>query len=223
MTLLNKEPVKRAEKSLRRFDQKMSVITLDSSARTAMEAASSLGCEAGAIVKSLLFKTDNTFTLCLIAGDKKASLYKIKKTLKISDASMASADEVKRAVEQQEAGKKKKTKDKTDDLIKQMEPKLSLDNVKLDLCNVFVESNQWTGAQLHQRTEMIENLTREDTTDMEEFDIKDFAIAHPDNKQKLKKFCEDNMEAWKGMAESDYKELVAFMSYLNKKFQKEDV
>ena len=31
------------------------------------------------------------------------------------------------------------------------------------------------------------------------------------------------MEAWKGMAESDYKELVAFMSYLNKKFQKEDV
>ena len=140
----------------------------------------------------------------------------------IEDA-YASADEVNRAVEQQEAGKKKKTKDKTDDLIKQMEPKLSLDNVKLDLCNVFVESNQWTGAQLHQRTEMIENLTREDTTDMEEFDIKDFAIAHPDNKQKLKKFCEDNMEAWKGMAESDYKELVAFMSYLNKKFQKEDV
>ena len=35
------------------------------------------------------------FTLCLIAGDKKASLNKIKKTLKIKDASMASADEVK--------------------------------------------------------------------------------------------------------------------------------
>ena len=31
----------------------------------------------------------------MIAGDKKASLNKIKKTLKIKDASMASADEVK--------------------------------------------------------------------------------------------------------------------------------
>ncbi len=60
-----------------------------------MEAASSLKCEVGAIVKSLLFKTENTFTLCLIAGDKKASLNKIKKTLNIKDASMASADEVK--------------------------------------------------------------------------------------------------------------------------------
>ena len=60
-----------------------------------MEAASSLKCEVGAIVKSLLFKTENTFTVCLIAGDKKASLNKIKKTLNIKDASMASADEVK--------------------------------------------------------------------------------------------------------------------------------
>ena len=68
---------------------------LDTSARTALEAASSLKCDVGAIIKSLLFKTDNTFTLCLVAGDKKASLNKIKKTLEIKDASMASADEVK--------------------------------------------------------------------------------------------------------------------------------
>jgi Cys-tRNA(Pro) deacylase len=95
MILLDKEPVKRAEKSLKKFDSKMSVITLDSSARTAKEAASSLGCETGAIVKSLLFKTENSFTLFLVAGDKKASLNKIKKTLNIKDASMASADDVK--------------------------------------------------------------------------------------------------------------------------------
>ena len=75
--------------------QTLNVILLDTSARTALEAASSLKCEVGAIVKSLLFKTENTFTLCLIAGDKKASLNKIKKTLNIKDASMASADEVK--------------------------------------------------------------------------------------------------------------------------------
>ena len=42
-----------------------------------------------------VFKTENSFTLFLIAGDKKASLNKIKKTLNIKDASMASANEVK--------------------------------------------------------------------------------------------------------------------------------
>ena len=95
MTLLDKEPVRRVEKSLKEFNSNQSVIILDTSARTAEEAASSLSCEVGAIVKSLLFKTENTFTLCLIAGDKKASLNKIKKTLNIKEASMASADEVK--------------------------------------------------------------------------------------------------------------------------------
>jgi Cys-tRNA(Pro) deacylase len=95
MTLLDKEPVRRVEKSLKEFNPNQSVIILDTSARTAEEAASSLSCEVGAIVKSLLFKTENTFTLCLISGDKKASLNKIKKTLNIKDVSMASADEVK--------------------------------------------------------------------------------------------------------------------------------
>ena len=95
MNLLEKEPVKRAEKSIKDYNNEMSVIVLDSSAKTAIEAASSLGCEVGAIVKSLLFKTENTFTLFLVSGDKKASLNKIKKTLNINDASMASPDDVK--------------------------------------------------------------------------------------------------------------------------------
>ena len=97
MSLLDKEPVKRVEKSLKQFDSNMRIITLDSSARTATEAATSLGCEVGAIVKSLLFKTENTFTLFLVSGDKRDSLNKIKKTLNIRDASMASADDVKKA------------------------------------------------------------------------------------------------------------------------------
>jgi len=95
MSLLDKEPVNRVEKKLREFDQSQKVIILNSSARTALEAASSLGCEVGAIVKSLLFKTEDSFTLCLIAGDKKASLNKIKKILNIQEASMAVADDVK--------------------------------------------------------------------------------------------------------------------------------
>ncbi len=96
MSLLEeKEPVKRVQKYLNEYNLNLKVISLDTSARTALEAASSLNCEVGAIVKSLIFKTENKFILCLIAGDKKVSLKKIKKTLNIKDAAMASADEVK--------------------------------------------------------------------------------------------------------------------------------
>jgi Cys-tRNA(Pro) deacylase len=95
MSLLDKEPVKRVESILSEFDVSQKVIVLDTSARTALEAASSLGCEVGAIVKSLLFKTENSFMLCLVAGDKRASLNKIKKTLNIKDVSMAAAEDVK--------------------------------------------------------------------------------------------------------------------------------
>jgi len=95
MNLLNKEPVRRIQKILQDFDKNQKIIVLNTSARTALEAAASLGCEIGAIVKSLLFKTESNFTLCLVAGDKKASLNKIKKTLSIKDTSMASANDVK--------------------------------------------------------------------------------------------------------------------------------
>ena len=95
MSVLEKEPVKRVDVFLKKFDPSLKVISLDASARTAMDAASTLKCEVGAIVKSLLFKTENSFTLFLVAGDKRASLNKIKKSLNIKDASMASADEVK--------------------------------------------------------------------------------------------------------------------------------
>jgi|TARA_B000000565_G_scaffold244909_1_gene212332 Cys-tRNA(Pro) deacylase len=95
MTLKEKEPVKRVESVLKNFNSNLDIIVLKNSARTALEAASSLNCEVGAIVKSLLFKTGKTYTLCLIAGDKKASLNKIKKTLKIKDVSMATASDVK--------------------------------------------------------------------------------------------------------------------------------
>ena len=79
MSLLDKEPVKRAEKSLKNFDQSLEVIVLDKSARTAQDAATALDCNVGAIVKSLLFKTNDSFIVCLVAGDKRASLNKIKK------------------------------------------------------------------------------------------------------------------------------------------------
>ena len=95
MSLLDKEPVKRAEKSLKDFDQSLKVIVLDKSARTALDAATALGCNVGAIVKSLLFKTNDSFILCLVAGDKRASLSKIKKIINKKDVSMANPEDVK--------------------------------------------------------------------------------------------------------------------------------
>ena len=95
MSLLDKEPVKRVEKFLKGFDQSLEVIVLENSARTAKDAAIALGCDVGAIVKSLLFKTGDNFTLCLVAGDKRCSLNKLKKIKDEKDISMASPEEVK--------------------------------------------------------------------------------------------------------------------------------
>ena len=95
MSLLNKEPVKRAEKALKHFNQTLSVTELENTARTAIDAAASLNCEVGAIVKSLLFKNGDSYFLCLVSGDKRCSLNKLKKFFNSKDLSMASPDEVK--------------------------------------------------------------------------------------------------------------------------------
>jgi len=54
-----------------------------------------LGCKVGEIVKSLVFRAENTFLICLVAGDKRCSLNKLKKILQKQDVCMANADEVK--------------------------------------------------------------------------------------------------------------------------------
>ena len=93
--LLSKEPVKRVQEFIKKIDSELKVLVLDTTARTAKDASSSLKCEVGAIVKTLLFKADSNFLICLIAGDKRCSLNKLKKILKKKDVSMANADEVK--------------------------------------------------------------------------------------------------------------------------------
>ena len=93
--LLNKESVKRVVKVLNNFDNSLKVEALTISARTAKDAAISLKCEVGAIVKSLLLRTENNFILCLVAGDKRCSLNKVKKILNMKDVSMADAEQVK--------------------------------------------------------------------------------------------------------------------------------
>ena len=93
--ILNKEAVKRVQKFITLFDPNIKVLLLNSSARTAKDAAKSLNCEVGAIVKSLVFRANNSFLICLVAGDKRCSLNKLKKILSKKDVSMANADEVK--------------------------------------------------------------------------------------------------------------------------------
>ena len=94
--LLNKEAVKRVQEKLFNFEKSFKVLVLKKSARTANDAATALGCEVGAIVKSLLLRADSGFILCLVSGDKKCSLNKIKKITGKKDVCMANADDVKK-------------------------------------------------------------------------------------------------------------------------------
>ena len=95
-SILFKEPVKRAEKSIKEFDPNLKVIVLEQTAKTANDAATSLGCKVGAIVKSLLFKAGDNFVLCLVSGDKRCSLNKLKKILNQKDVSLANPEDVKK-------------------------------------------------------------------------------------------------------------------------------
>jgi len=93
--LLTKEPVRRVQELIKKFDNNLKVSVLETTARTAKDAANSLKCEVGAIVKSLLFRADSSFLICLIAGDRRCSINKLKKILQKRDVCMANADEVK--------------------------------------------------------------------------------------------------------------------------------
>ena len=94
--LLNKNSVKRVKEFIEKFDPQLNVIVLETTARTAKDAANSLDCEVGAIVKSLLFRAENSFLICLVAGDKRCSLNKLKKILDEKDVSMANPEDVKK-------------------------------------------------------------------------------------------------------------------------------
>ena len=94
-SLLNRETVKRVQRALNVFNKNIYIQIQDKSAGTAIEAANSLSCEVGAIVKSLILKSDNSFLLCLISGDKRCSLKKVKKLIEQKKVYMANADDVK--------------------------------------------------------------------------------------------------------------------------------
>ena len=93
--ILKKEAVIRVQKAINDFDKNLKIKILNETARTASDAAKALNCNVGAIVKSLLLKTDHEFVLCLVSGDKKCSLNKVKKLTGKKDVCMANAEDVK--------------------------------------------------------------------------------------------------------------------------------
>ena len=72
------------------------VVRLPDSTRTAPDAARAVGCEVGAIVKSLLFLTRDEPVLVLCAGDRRVDTILLSEHLGAPIEGMAPVDEVRR-------------------------------------------------------------------------------------------------------------------------------
>ena len=68
--LLEHEGVKRVRAALAAAKHPTDVLTLKETAATAKDAARAVGCDLGAIVKSLVFLVENRYVLVLVAGDR---------------------------------------------------------------------------------------------------------------------------------------------------------
>ncbi|MDP6104078.1 MAG: YbaK/EbsC family protein [Gammaproteobacteria bacterium] len=94
--LLAKKSVQLVKNYIETLDINVQLIELDSTARTAQDAANSLNQEVGSIVKSLLFRSsENEFYLCLVSGDKYLSTEKVA-AITGNKIIKSSADEVKK-------------------------------------------------------------------------------------------------------------------------------
>lgn len=102
--ILENASVKRVREALRlRGVEGERVIALDGAARTAAEAAAALGCEVGAIVKSLVFSClgeggDLQAVMALVAGDRQCNVEMLGRALGLGTTpGRADADLVRRA------------------------------------------------------------------------------------------------------------------------------
>ena len=93
--ILNNEPVKRVQSEINKFNKNIKLQILKNTARTAQDASKALDCEIGAIIKSLIVRKNDLYFLCLVSGDRRCSLNKLKKITNVKDISMADAQKVK--------------------------------------------------------------------------------------------------------------------------------
>ena len=146
----------------------------------------------------------------------------------IEDA-YASADEVNRAIEQQDQKKEKKSKEKKKELTEMMDvqpqpgavQEASTDpyfiQYRTSLSKVFVE-----GCKSAEKEELLELVMADFNEPAAEEAIEAHAKANKGNKEVLKEYCEQHISLWKNtMRFTDYESLVVFMKYINGKFPKE--
>ncbi len=65
--------VQRVQAALRAAGSDAAVVALAETARSAQEAADSIGCDLGAIVKSLVFEVEGQAVMVLVAGDRRCN------------------------------------------------------------------------------------------------------------------------------------------------------
>ena len=96
--LLERPAVRRVREVLDAHADGASVIVLAETARTAEDAAASLGCALGAIVKSLVFRIGDQPVMALVAGDKRCDTKSLPSALGLTGkAKRADADMVQSA------------------------------------------------------------------------------------------------------------------------------
>jgi Cys-tRNA(Pro) deacylase len=87
----------RVQEALASLGSRAKVVEVPTSARTATEAASSLGTKVGQIVKSLVFVADGEPVLLLVAGDRRVDLAKAAAALGVDKVVRAQAEVVREA------------------------------------------------------------------------------------------------------------------------------
>jgi len=91
------EPVERVAAFARRAGAEIRLEEFAVGAPTAREAARAIGCELGAIGKSIVFECDGRYVVALVPGDRRADTGKVARLVGASSASVASPDGVRAA------------------------------------------------------------------------------------------------------------------------------
>lgn len=97
MTSVWPEPVDRVAAHLREAGAEARLEELVGSASTAAEAAETIGCELGQIVKSLVFVCDDLPVVVLVPGDRRADAAKIARAAGAESARVGRPEEVEAA------------------------------------------------------------------------------------------------------------------------------
>ena len=93
---LDSASVRRVQEALRAAGSAAQVQALAATARSAADAASSVGCPLGAIVKTLVFRIGGRAVLALVAGDRQCELAALPAALDLAgEAARADADFVR--------------------------------------------------------------------------------------------------------------------------------